>query len=614
MTKHFVLATAMMLSLASVGQKKETPLLKIGNNVISREEFEFVYEKNNSAAQLPISKKEYFELFVNYKLKVAEGKAWGLDTTKQYKNETDYFFEELSRPYYEDTVAQKEAIALMRSRLKEEVDASHILIKIADNASPADTLAAYNKALSARDEIASGADFVAVARRVSDDPSAKQNGGRLGYFTAMQMVEEFEDAAFTTKVGEMSGVFRTQFGYHFLLVHDRRRFPGEVKVAHIMKIFPRNATAADVNSLKTSIDSVYELVKQGDDFAELAKRYSDDKQTGMRGGEMPWLSESRLNEGFREFGRQAFALEHSGDVSQVFKTAFGWHIIRLIDKRTERPDSELDNMIDNAMRRGHRVGAAGYDARASKLLKEYSFTWNDKVMQTVTGIMMQQVSDSTKKAQLANIKEPLATYSKKHRLMASDKEVEAHWTSGQAPCKIFAGLARDIIMQHERTMLMEKYPDFRYTMREYYDGLLVYEMNKKVVWNKNDIDAEALKALYENNKPRYSKGGSFCGTIYFCDDESTATKVEQMSDETKAEKMAVRVVKGEQKQGGIYDDYIWPLVKSKYIVVKGVRTDGEVVPMEQIKGQLTSDYQQLEEQKWVKQLRDKYKPKQVGKL
>ncbi|MCQ2229090.1 MAG: peptidylprolyl isomerase [Bacteroidales bacterium] len=614
--KRTLLSAALLVSVAAVGQIKETPLLKIGDNVISSQEFEYIYAKNNASAQLPVSKKEYFELFVNYKLKVAEGKEMGLDTTKQYKNESSYYFEELSRPYYEDTIAQKAAIEKVKSRLKLEVDASHILMRVPDDATAEDTLIAYKKAEGARNEVLTGADFDEVARRLSEDPSASENGGRLGYFSAMQMVEEFEDVAFNTKVGEVSGIFRTQFGYHFIKVHDRRKFPGEVLTAHIMKMFPRNCSPDDELRLKLSIDSVYDLVKAGGDFAELAKRCSDDKQTGARGGQMPWLSQSRLNPSFAEYGVQAFAIDEPGGVSGVFKTAFGWHIVKLLEKKTERSDAELENIVQSAMRQGHSIGSAGYAARARDLAKEYKFKWDSKVQDEVVAVMMSSEPDSVKEQRLSEIKKPLATYGKNKKLMASDKTVDMCWSRGQAPCKNFSSILQNVIMDYEKTRLMDKYADFRYTMREYYDGLIVFEMNKKMVWSHKDIDSTQLESLYMQNVSRYGRYGKFIGTIYFCDDEEKASIVEKIaaSDPAKAESLAYKVVKGEQSKGGLYDDYIWPLVKSKYVVVVGERIDAEPLPMDQVKGQLISDYQQLEEKKWVKQLRDKYKPKMVGKL
>jgi len=616
MMKTTILLAVLLLSVSVAAQIKETPLLKIGDNVIPKEEFEYIYAKNNSAAQLPISKKEYLELFVNYKLKVAEGKGMGIDTTKQYENESSYYFDELSRPYFEDTLAQKNAINALKLRLKEEVDASHVLVRVPDAATPSDTLEAYRKLDAARKEILGGADFEVVAKRVSEDPSAQQNAGRLGYFTAMQMVEEFEEAAFNTKPGELSEIFRTKYGYHFLKVHDRRPFPGEVLTAHIMKAFPKGCTQKDEELLKEKIDSIYELVKAGGDFAELAERYSDDKPSGSRGGQMPWLTMSRLNQGVMEYGRQAFALEKPGDVSSVFKTSIGWHILKLIDKRTEHPEADLDKMIESAMRRGHRVGIAGYEAKAKSLMREYGFKWNAKVQNEVTAIMMSVETDSVKAKRLEAIKEPLATYSKKKKLMANDKLVGMYWNGNETPFKNYMSIAQGVVMDYEKSRLMDKYADFRYTMREYYDGLIVFEVNKKKIWSHKDIDSIELKTLYNQNLPRYSKDGKFVGSIYFCDDEETAKSVEKLvkTDPDKAEKMAYKVEKGERQKGGVYDDYIWPLVKSKYVVVEGIRTDGEPVPFGQIKGQLISDYQQLEEQKWVGELRDKYKPKIIGKV
>lgn len=616
MNRIFAALTLMTFSIVTMAQIKETPLLKINGKTISAEEFNYIYNKNNSAAQTPISQREYLDLFINYKLKAEEAHAMGIDTTRQYKNESTYYFEELAKPYQNDTTAQKAAEDVLKARLNEEIDASHILIRLPGNATPADTLNAYYKALRARQEIINGANFAAVAQRVSDDPSAKQNGGRLGFFTAFQMVKEFEDAAYNTPVDSLSNVFRTQFGYHFIIVHDRRPYPGEVLTAHIMKIFPRNCSQQQKDSLKASIDSVYTQILQGADFALMASLYSDDTQTAANGGMMPWISEGQLNPQFREYGRQAFALTNNGDFSKVFQTGFGWHIVKLIGKKTERTNDELNHIITNVKRQGHPVASAGFNSYAHKLLKEYNIQWNDNVKQDIIGIMMSPKPDSVKFEMINNITTPVATFDKGEKLIINDQHILSFWQPNAYPDDIFNNIATSILADYDKKALTNKYADFRYTIQEYYDGLLVFEVNKKTIWNTSNLDTTALVKLYNDNPSRYSQDSSFDGNIFFCKDEKTAAKVSKLAhhDVAKATKLADKVVNGKQTKGGQYDEYLWPNIPSKYVVVCGTYTNGETLPYDSVKTQLVTDYQQHYEAEYIKQLTDKYKPKIVGKL
>lgn len=608
--KNKIALALMMGAMAatSEAQIKETPLLKIGNDVTSLEEFNYIYNKNNSAAQFPISKQEYFELFVNYKLKVAEGKALGLDTTKQYKNESQYYYNEVARPFLQDTIAQKEAEVKAMARFAQEVDASHILIKLGNNPTPADTLEAYNKLEAIRQRIVKGEDFNKVASETSEDPSARQNGGRLGYFTAMQMITPFEDMAYTIGVGEVSPVFRTRFGYHILKVHDRCSFRGQMQTAHIMFMAHDSATFAQG---KEKADSLYTLIKNGADFAELASKYSEDKRSAVNGGLMPWLTRDGI---IPEYAEPAFALKYNGDYTQPVQSRYGWHIIKRIDWRNERPQEELESYVARAKSQGHEIATAGNNALAHKLMKKYNLQWNQEALALATGIVMSQENDSIKQAKLEAIETPLATYADK-KIMASKDLIRA-WISTAIPYESFDALARKEIMEYEKTNLMVTNPDFKYTMKEYYDGLLVFEVNSKLIWSHNDIDSTSLVALYEQNPSRYAKGSTFNGTIYFCNTEKDAQEIEKMAvkNPDKAEKIAMRVIKGEQSQGGIYDDYIWPNIKSKYVVVTGTKTEGEKQEYSQVKGQLISDYQQREEVEKIAELKKKYNPKILTKI
>ena len=611
MKRHFILPIiAGALTISAAAQIKETPLLKIGDDITSLEEFNYMYNKNNSAAQFPISRQEYYELFVNYKLKAAEGHALGLDTAKQYKNESQYYYNELSRPYLTDTIAQHNAEAAVKLRLEQEVDASHILVMVKNNATAADTLAAYNKLAAARQRIINGEDFATVAKEVSEDPSAQNNGGRLGYFTALQMIQQFEDMAFTMQPNTVSPIFRTRFGYHFIKLHDRRPFSGEMQTAHIM-IMANEKDAAAVAKAKALIDSVYTLLTNGADFSEMAIKFSEDKQSGLRGGTMPWLTRNAI---IPEYSEPAFNLKNNGDYTRPVQSRFGWHIIKRIDWRDKRPDEDLNKIISRAIQQGNSLVEAGSNALAEKLMKEYNFRWNKTSIDEATSIIMSAEDDSTKEAKLNNITSPIATFADQ-KIMPS-KELLDMWNGTAIPYETYKTLAHIKVFDYMKSHLMQTNADFKYTMKEYYDGLLVYEVNKKLIWDRNDADSLTLYNLYQQNPSRYTAGATFNGTIYFCYSEKDAQKIEKLAAQSpeKAEAMAMRTIKGEQQQGGIYDEYIWPNIKSKYVVVYGEKTEGTTQPYNEVKGLLLNDYQQLKDAEKVNELRLKYKPKTLRKL
>src|SRR5690606_13069177 len=145
----------------------------------------------------------------------------------------------------------------------------------------ADTLAAYEKITALRDSIEAGMPFDEVAFRHSEDPSARRNRGDLGYFTGGRMIEPFENAAYATPVGEIAGPVRTRFGYHLLYVKDRRPRTPDIRASHIL-IRLQGQTEADSAAALETIRQIQDRLAAGEDFATLARLYSDDVASGRR--------------------------------------------------------------------------------------------------------------------------------------------------------------------------------------------------------------------------------------------------------------------------------------------------------------------------------------------
>jgi len=263
-------------------------LMKINGKPVLKSEFEYIYNKNNSNNSL--DKKtldEYVDLFVNFKLKVEEAKAQGIDTTKSFINELSGYRSQLTKPYLTDAKVDESVLQEAYNRMKEDVEVSHILIRVQQNASPTDTLAAWNK-ITAIAKRLEKEDFAKVAKEVSEDESAKDNNGNIGWITAFRTVYPFETMAYNTKPGTISKPVRTAFGYHIVKVHNRRETLGEILVAHIMR-FTEQGNEEKNKAAKISIDSIYERVKVGDDFGKLANDKSEDRGSATKNGELPGL-------------------------------------------------------------------------------------------------------------------------------------------------------------------------------------------------------------------------------------------------------------------------------------------------------------------------------------
>ena len=272
--------------------QQDPVVLKINGEDVHQSEFLYIYTKNNPHPSFADDSLDaYMQLFINYKLKVKEAREKKYDTIPKLIEELARYREQLSLPYMIDQDKNEELIKEAYDRTVNEVKASHILVRLQPNATGKDTIAAYNKIMGLRDRILAGEDFEAVAKGPggSEDPSVAKNGGNLGYFTAFQMVYEFEDAAFNTPVGEVSMPVRTQFGYHILKVFDKRKSLGEMKAAHIMVLTPDNISKEEEQKARDKIYEIYGYLQSGQTFEELAAKYSDDKSSKNKGGLLPVL-------------------------------------------------------------------------------------------------------------------------------------------------------------------------------------------------------------------------------------------------------------------------------------------------------------------------------------
>ena len=242
----------------------------------------------------------------------------------------------MAKPYLTETSVTEQLAKQAYERLKEEVNAAHILIGIPGDGTPEDTLSAYEQAIAIRDQALNGSEFSTLASQHSKDPSAASNGGNLGYFSALQMVYPFEEAAYNTEIGAISQPVRTQFGYHLVNVLDRRPARGKVKVSHIMVRAAEGISDMDSLSASKQVNEIHQRLKNGGDWDQLCQQFSDDLTTRSKSGALPWLGAGDMNN-IPTFEKTAFALDQIGEISSPVQTPYGWHIIRLDDKKELEP-------------------------------------------------------------------------------------------------------------------------------------------------------------------------------------------------------------------------------------------------------------------------------------
>ncbi len=604
-------------------QSDET-LITIGEKEVSMGEFERIYRKNNNNLYNEEEKKtpeEYLDLFIDFKLKVIEAENSGMDTNSVFINELAGYRKELAAPYLTDVKYNEQMVYELYKRTTKEIRASHLLLKLPENVSPEIEEGVLDSILQIRQQIINGKDFADAAVEFSEDPSVSRNKGDLGYFTAFQMVVPFENAAFSTPVGEVSEPVRTSFGYHLLQVYDIRENRGEIQVAHIMKMFPKDVTPEIKAELKESIDSIYQELLNGADFAELAKTKSDDKRSAVNGGEMAWFSAARM---VPEFAEVSFALKNIGDISEPIATDYGYHIIKKLDIRPVPSFEESKANLETRIKQDPQRSITSKKVFIDKLKEEYSFAVNqegkEKLKYKYTNLPFEESFE------LFNIDNRSYTVN----------EYEIYLNSiGADSIPYLSKLNEWIefeITELEDSKLEDKYPDFRYLLQEYHDGILLFNISEEKIWNFASEDSIGLEAYYQKNKDKYHWEERFKGLIVTCKASavreeadkyfSAGMTVEEILDQINTEEESLITIKEgawENGSNAIVDYYVWngttpANFNSELTFIRGDNIPPEPKSLDEARGLYISDYQKYLENKWIKELRKKYKIKVNKKL
>jgi peptidyl-prolyl cis-trans isomerase SurA len=632
---YLLLSVFCVLSFSAVGQAKETskslPLFTVGKTTLSTDEFLYTYRKNHQNNADGFTEKnvnEYLDLLVIFKLKVAEARARGLDTTAKFNTEFKTYREELKKPYRTEPDALDKLTKETYQRLTEEVKVAHILINLKPDALPADTLAAYQKISGLKKRIETGESFEKLANEFSEDPSAKYNNGDLGYFTALQMVYPFEEASYKTPVGQLS-IVRTQFGYHLIKVKDKKAARGEVEVSHILL---RTGTAND-EKVKGTIFSIYDQLKGGRSWDEVCKEYSEDTNTKDAGGRLRPFGVGALPS-VPEFEVVAFSLQNAGEISDPFQSGLGWHIIRLEKKIPLPPYKEMEASLKRRVGRDERLQLS-QQALNEKRKKEYGFVEEKSIKQSVFALSDSSLIRGTWRNNVDQIlagQKLFSVYGSSFTVRDFLNHVLTNQKiSNLSPSaymnQLYESFVEEKILAAEEEKLKRENPDFKNLLTEYYEGILLFEIMEQEVWNKASIDSTGQLNYYERNKDKYNAGDRVEARIFTSQDKSLIdeikTKISKGDTLKDADLRKFKSIQNfrayEKKDSKIVDKISWStglheteadglfyIVEIKRLIPPGLKT------FEEARSQVISDYQDYLEKNWVADLRKKY-PIKVNK-
>ena len=624
----------LLVSCFLSAQTKEV-LFTIDNHAFYTDEFIRVYNKNLDLVKDDSQKDldKYLELFLGYKLKVEKANKLGLQNGTSYQNELKSYRNQLSKNYLNDSKVTNELVREAYERMQQEVRASHILILVDEGASPEDTLKAYTKVLDIKKRLEAGEDFIAVAQQFSEDPSVKENNGDLGYFSAFRMVYTFENAAFNTNVGQISKPFRTRFGYHIVKVVDKRVNRGEVTVAHIMIV--KQNDAAQNEKAKTTIDDIYKKIQQGESFETLAQQFSEDKSSAPKGGVLQRFGSGQLSS--EAFENVAFGLNDKNQISAPFESQFGWHIVKLIEKHPVRLFDEMKVELEEKIRKDERSMLIT-NSLAKTMRAKYKVTKDVKLLAKIKAVVTDEFYSQT-----WVVPEKNKELNGDILIISKDKKINSqlflNFISSKQKSNIktkpvtklvdelYEKFIDEQLMAYYNENLENEFPEFKNVMDEYRDGLLLFDLMEKEIWNRAKNDTIGLQDFFQKNSKNYQWKKRYNVDILSSTDKKIVEKAQKFLAKGKSLDYIKEQLNKDGKvnvmsKSGLYEEDYDVLsnfqnlskgvtniiAKDQYFFVVNVidTKPAGVKELSECKGKVISDYQQFLENNWVDELKTEF--------
>jgi peptidyl-prolyl cis-trans isomerase SurA len=635
-TRNLLLLLLIIAYFNGNAQNKKNVLLTINSNPVYSSDFKKVFNKNLDLVVEESQKNVagYFDLFIDYKLKITEAYAQGLDKNQQYIKEFKKYEDQLSKKYIYDKRIVSKLVEEAYDRSLEEINAEHILVLSNLNDSPNDTLKAYNKIKEVHVKAHKGENFTSLVIEYSEEPGAKKSKGKLGYFTAFQMLYPFENTAYNTNVGEISEITRTSFGYHIIKINDRRKKKPKINVSHIM-IFSNNDKK--VEDPEERINELYAMIMQGESFENIAKQFSEDKNTGVKGGQLKIFGPGDLKA--PKFENAAYSIKNEGEIIAPIQSAFGWHIIRLNEKFSIPSFEEQKDDIEKKVKGGARALIVT-QAINNKIIKKYGFKegesyisyFNNYVNNSILSRKWTYSSIPLIENQiLFTIGDHDVTYTDyAEYLRDNQKTIKKYANKESLLIDMYVRFKNETLKNYFKERLEVENKEYATIINDYRNGLLVYDVMNKNIWQIAKIDSTGLKNYYEKTKNNYNWKKRLDVDIYSSSDEITTKQVQTLLIRGEESATIKKQINSDGKINIIVVSDVFEIDQSELpeglIPVKGVSdiklNDGfyvivnikEVIEptlkeFDEVRGTVISDFQTEIEKKWMQSLRDKYEVK-----
>ena len=630
MKQLFIFCAALFLSGTAFSQI----LISYGNGTVTKDEFLRAYNKNKpTITDKEKAMRDYVELYTNFKLKVAAAQELHLDTVAQIRYDTQNFRDQIAANYLTDEKGMQALINEAAARSGKDIHVIYFSVPVAENASPADTLKAYNAASEIYNRLKAGStDYAATVT----DVSAKIYPAKYadaGYVTAFSLPYELENIIYNTLPGSISRPYRATKSWLVFKVADQRADAGKWKVAQILFAYPPNSDYSGKLAVKEKADSVYALLQKGMAFDAAAKQFSDDRMSYMTGGELPEFGTGKFN---TDFENHVFALKKDNDLSAPFETEFGYHIVKRLGH------TALPTDISDA---AYLAGLKQMITQDTRINSERELFAKETMVKTgfkrsaVTDAELLKYADTVRKNYSADNTQTQPVSNKTIISFKDGSTIKGdEWlkfAKGNSNAEQFVKADKALlnnfnlqeVLNYYKNHLENYNDDFKYQMLEFKEGNMLFEIMERNVWSKAGADSIGLLNYYNAHKENYKWENSADVLIFNCTDEKKAAEaIEKLKAGKAWQALAEESNNQVQGDSGRYELSQIPgtvtaaaptpgsfsaIVKNgdgtaafvKYIHVYAPNMQRS---FSEARGLVINDYQNVLEQKWVAELRKKY--------
>lgn len=633
MRRTLMILLSIMAVQLSAQSLEDRVLFTVEDDTVTAGEYMAVYNKNRGLGEDidPKTPSEYLDLYMNFKLKVHEAKELGMDTSEAFLREYSSYRGQLAKPYLTDRDVTDELVKEAYERMQYDVRASHVMVKVAENASPEDTVAAYKKIMNIKNKLEQGAKFEQIAGEYSDDGYSAKRGGDLGFFTVFNMVYPFESEAYNNDIGIMSGPVRSRYGYHIVKTTDRRPARGQITVSHLMLVSNSQSSEEEKKNAELKIREIYDQLKAGADWSTMVKQHSEDEPSVPQNGVLPPFG---INKMFQPFEDAAFALENPGDFSEPVLTPVGWHIIKLESKSGIPEFDEVEAELKQRVEQDDRSQQSRISI-IKKLKREYNFKEYPEVRQ----MAFEQVEESYLNGQFSlegktGLDKVLFEFTGNQYTVGNFFDHLAR-QRGRKQSSLYQELRKAYetyvdgrLISYEDSQLEKKYPEFRLLSREYFEGILLFDLTEQKVWRRSVSDTTGLKKYYQEHEDDYQWGFRYKAIVA---DAASKKVLKSVVKKLKSGESleAIQSEINEESQlnvaldSGVYEIDDKPILNEVTLAEPGiskvVEKEGrffavqilDIIPpasksFEEARGLVISDYQSYLEKAWIDELKNEY--------